>query len=431
MNTERTKTLRLLPALLVAAAVLVSCLKGPEYPGKPDTPPVPPQAQEGISTESFGWMGTGLPTVVLDTPDYTPITSKTVWQEGAFFAIFRPDGTLDCRGRLSIKGRGNSSWTQFPKKSYSLKLEEKSSVLGMPRHKRWCLLANWMDRTLIRNAVAFEIARRTALAWTPSGRFVELVLNGEHVGNYFLCEQVKIDENRVNIKEMAPDAVDGGYLMELDDWFDEAYKFRSPIHDVPWQFKDPDVVTQAQYDYMYNYVKAFEEALYDDARFAAREYTEYIDSESWADWWLVNELAQNGDVNFPKSVFLYKDAGGKLAAGPVWDFDWGTFIPQETYNYSCRGPKFYLNRICIEDRQFRALAKTRWMNYREDLARIPEYIDELSATLAASDRLNIVLWPISRTTNGDVDLSYPEAVARLKRAYIEKFNWIDEKIKTF
>lgn len=433
-----------LTLLLLGGLLAVSCLEVIEYPDKPkpeeppQNPPVPP-AEEGYSYtgESFSWIGTGLPTVVLDTPGAVAITSKTVWTEGASLTIYNPDGSVDCSGELSIKGRGNSSWTQFPKKSYALKLDSKTEVLGMPEHKRWCLLANWMDRTLIRNAVAFEISRRTGLAWTPSGRFVEVVLNGEHVGNYFLCEQVKVDKNRVNIKELAPGEVDGGYLMELDDWFDEEFKFHSPVHNVPWQFKDPDVVTQAQFDYMYNYVKEFEEALYDDARFAAGEYMDYIDSDSWADWWLVNELAQNGDVNFPKSVFLYKDAGGKLTAGPVWDFDWGTFIPvefnpsQDQINYSCRGPKFYLNRICREDPRFRAIAKTRWMNYREDLARIPEYIDALAATLVASDRINIALWPISRTTNQDVDLSYSEAVARLKQAYTEKFNWLDTNINNY
>ena len=381
-----------------------------------------------IVSEAFRGPRTGLPVVFADTPDAQPVVSKEEWINQVNLRIFNPDGSLSYEGTTGMKGRGNSTWTQFPKKPYALKLDVKAEILGMPKHKRWCLLANWMDRTLIRNAVAFEIARRTDLAWTPSGRFVELVLNGKHVGNYYLCEQVKVDKNRVNIADLAPDAVDGGYLMELDDWFDEAFKFRSPVHDVPWQFKDPDEITQAQFDFMYNYVKDFEEALYDDTRFAAREYTEYIDSGSWADWWLVNELAQNGDVNFPKSVYLHKDAGGKLVAGPVWDFDWGTFIPQESYNYSCRGPKFYLNRICIGDRQFRATAKTRWARYREALSSIPASIDSLAALLAASDALNIAMWPIDRETNGDQNLSHSAAVTRLKRAYQEKYNWLDNQI---
>ena len=387
-----------------------------------------------VMSNSIHGLNTGLPVVVLDTPDAAPIVSKEIWLEGATVTIYNPDGSIDFEGGLSVKGRGNSTWTQFPKKPYAMKLDSKSEILGMKKHKRWCLLANWMDRTLIRNAVAFEISRKTELAWTPSGKFVELILNGEHKGNYYLCEQVKVDENRVNITPLKKTSVEGGYLMEVDAWFDEVYKFRSPIHDVPWQFKDPDEVNDAQFAYMQNYVREFEESLYDDARFAARDYTNYIDCDSWVDWWLVNELAQNGDVNQPKSIYISKDVGGKLVAGPVWDFDWGTFIPVEfnpsveKINYSCRGPKFYLNRICIEDPQFRALAKEHWMRFRSALAEIPAYIDSLAATLVASDAINIAMWPIDRTTNQDVTLSFADAVARLKQAYTEKYQWLDNII---
>ena len=390
-----------------------------------------------VLSDSFRGPSTGLPVVFIDTPDAQPVTSKEVWMEGTAVRIFLADGTLDYDGTAQMKGRGNSTWTQVPKKPYALKLDAKAKILGMPKHKRWCLLANWMDRTLIRNAVAFEISRKTGLAWTPSGYFVELVLNGAHLGNYYLCEQPKVDKNRVNITELTSESVEGGYLMEVDAWFDEPFKFRSPLYDVPWQFKDPDEVTQEQYSYMYNYVSAFEASLMDDDRFAAREYRDYIDSDSWVDWWLVNELAQNGDVNQPKSIYISKDVGGKLVAGPVWDFDWGTFIPVEfnpsasEYNYSCRGPKFYLNRICREDSQFRSLAKQHWLRYREALSTIPDYIDKLAATLTESDAVNSRMWPIDRTTNQDVTLSFQAAVARLKRAYIEKYNWMDTTINTY
>lgn len=381
-----------------------------------------------VKSVSLNGINTGLPFVIIDTPDAMPITSKEDWMPSATMTILNPDLSVSYQGTLSIKGRGNSTWTQFPKKPYALKLDSKSEILGMKKHKRWCLLANWMDRTLIRNDVAFEISRRTELAWTPSGRFVELILNGKHLGNYYLCEQVKVDENRVNTD---------GFLMEVDAWFDEQFKFRTPIHDVPWQFKDPDEVTQEQFDYMYAYVDEFEKSIYDDARFATREYTNYIDCDSWVDWWLVNELAQNGDVNQPKSIYISKDLNGKLVLGPVWDFDWGTFIPvefnpnAESYNYYCRGPKFYLNRICKEDPQFRALAKEHWARFGAKLATIPEYIDKIAGTLEASDALNIAMWPIDRTTNQDVNLSYADAVARLKRAYIEKYEWMDNIIKTY
>ena len=377
-----------------------------------------------VANKSILGLDTGLPVVALDTPGAAPIVSKEVWMEGATMTIFNPDGTMDYEGTLSVKGRGNSTWTQFPKKPYALKLDSKSEILGMKKHKRWCLLANWMDRTLIRNDVAFEIARCTGLAWTPSGRFVELVLNGEHRGNYYLCEQVKVDKNRVNIAE------DGGFLMECDLWYDEAFKFKTEIHDVPWQFKDPDEVAQEQFDDMYNYVAEFERALFTETAFAAREYVNYIVPGSFVDWWIVNELAQNAEVNQPKSAYIYKDKDGKLTAGPVWDFDWGTFIPKEKYNYVSMGRKYYIYQM-FQDKEFRKLIKERWSWYKSALSGIPAYIDKVASTLVESDKINIEMWPINRTTNQDESLSYEEAVARLKQAYEGKLQWLDNNINTF
>ena len=130
-----------------------------------------------------------------------------------------------------MRGRGNSTWN-YPKNPYAFKLDDKAEILGMPKHKRWVLLANWMDRTLLRNRTSFQIAASTGLAWTPNGEFVEVILNGQHIGNYYLCEQVKIDENRLDINDPydAEDAYSGnpadyGYLLEADDSYDETWKF--------------------------------------------------------------------------------------------------------------------------------------------------------------------------------------------------------------
>ena len=92
----------------------------------------------------------------------------------------------------------------YPKKPYALKLDDKISILGKPAHKRWVLLANWMDRPLLRNRISLKVAEKTGLAWTPGSEFVEVVLNGVHLGNYLLCEQIKMDKNRVNISSLKP-----------------------------------------------------------------------------------------------------------------------------------------------------------------------------------------------------------------------------------
>ena len=129
----------------------------------------------------------------------------------------------------------------------------------MPKHKRWCLIANYMDRTLMRNRVAHYVASHTSLQWTPRTRFAEVWFNGEYLGNYLVVEQIKIDENRLNIDELTTDdnegdALTGGYLLEMDSYFDEMNKFRSSYSDMPVNIKSPDEsITAAQFRYIRTY----------------------------------------------------------------------------------------------------------------------------------------------------------------------------------
>lgn len=383
-----------------------------------------------IISYKYAIPATGLATVIIDTPGAKPISSKSVWTENISMIIVAEDGTVDYNGTIEMKGRGNSTWN-YPKKPYSVRLPERSEILGMPKHKRWCLMANWMDRTLIRNAVAFEISRCTELAWTPSGRFVELVFNGRHVGNYYLCEQIRIDKNRVAINEMSPEdtdpyAITGGYIFELDTNFDEQYRFTSSRGRFPWQFKHPGDLNADQYRYGVDYVNAMELALYDSRKFSAREFEQYLDLESMIDWFFVNELTMNEEIKHPKSVYFNKDLGGKLKAGPVWDFDWGTFMPSTTSTFQGKSQLYY-SRL-FKDKEFVSMLKQRWNMLKPGFETIPSYVEELSSRLQDSDRLNIALWPISQNVNGDEQLGYDAAVNRLISAYKAKLKWMDTQI---
>ena len=386
---------------------------------------------KSVYTVSVG--GTGLPTVIIDTPNGATVPPKTAdWLKGTYIKVLNADGSVCYEGvKDNIRGRGNSTWS-YPKKPYALKLDSKASILGMPKHKRWVLLANWMDRTLLRNRVAFRMAQATCMEWAPRGEFVEVVLNGKHVGNYYLCEQIKVDENRVNVAEMEEtdtegDAVTGGYLLELDVYYDEVNKFKSPIKNLPYMFKEPDedVLQEQQYNYMWHYVGTLEAALYDDTRFMTREYAQYIDVDTYIDWWLVHELAYNGEPNHPKSTYMHKDRMGKLKAGPVWDFDWGTFVPTST---SFRiAESLYYGRL-FQDPVFVQRVKERWGVLKPKFAEIPNFIDAEKQKLQKSDQLNIKMWPISSRTNGDETLTYDAAVERMKNAYQTRLQKIDALI---
>ena len=195
----------------------------------------------------------GLPRIVIETENHKAIKDREteipaklqIWGENA------PESEIM---ELTIKGRGNSTWNK-PKKPYTIKFEQKQNFLGMKKAKKWILLANYFDRTLIRNAVAYEIARRTNLEWTPEGKFADVFLNGKSLGNYFVCEKIQVDQNRLNIK-------DDSYLLEFDSHYDDEFKFKTKVKNFPINIKNPKYPTQTQLGYIQNYIDTVESILF-------------------------------------------------------------------------------------------------------------------------------------------------------------------------
>lgn len=392
-------------------------------------------------------VNTGLPVVFINTPGKKDIPVKTSpWLAETTIKIVNPDGTIDYEeSNLSIRQRGNLTAT-LPKKPYALKLSNSSKILGMNKHKRWCLLANWIDRTLLRNDIAFQISRQTQLAWTPTGKFVELILNGKHVGNYYLCEQVKVSKNRVNIKEMKNtdiegENVEGGYLLEVDVSYDETNKFRSTQKNLPYMIQSPeeDVLQSAQMTYITNYINTMESKLYANDWLEKRKYADMMDIGSFVDYWFVQELAMNSECRYPKSTYMYKDRGEKLKAGPVWDFDYETFYPSKINKFNAANndknmEHIYYERL-FEDPEFVSEVKSRWAAYKAGFDQIPAYIRKMAAYVKASNELDIALWPklpeygVPSTVNGDQNLSFDEAVERIISNYEAKVAWMDTQIK--
>ena len=384
---------------------------------------------------------TGLPVVRIQTPGNKSVTSKETWMEGASMRIENPDGTVDFEGTMSIRGRGNSTWN-YPKKPYAIKLDSKAKVLGMPKHKRWVLLANWKDRTLLRNDAAFWLSRQTGLPYTVRGQFVEVEFNGKHVGNYYLCEQIKIDKNRVDIVEMEPQETDpelitGGYLMELDTYFDEPRRFRSKYFNHPYQFKEPDEedLSDAAYNYMVNYIAELEKLMRDTQRVKDHEYEEYYDVDSAIWFMFINELATNTDFhNYwpsegPHSMYLYKARGGKLYTGPVWDFDFHGFLPSLSHQWAGADKALYYPAL-YKDERFRSRMLELWDSKKDTFRKLTAYIDEMAEHIRLSEEFNHALWPIPtyQNENGDEQMTFQQAVERIKQGFTQKLEWMDKHL---
>lgn len=407
------------------------------------------------------------------------------WPTNDHFTLYNADGTVDVeRALCGARLRGNST-QNFPKKPFALKFDEKVGPQGMPTDKRWELLANWMDRTMLRNAVAQDVAHRTAnaladgLGWNPHGVSVELIINGRHVGNYYLIEKVKIDADRINIKDCYEDVVDGGnanpsvadcgYLLEFDDAMDEVNCFRTG-RGLPVMFKDevPENGT------LFNAVKDKVESI--EANLEAGNYAaayEQLDINSVIDYFLVQELTFNNEYKHPKSVYMYIDGDGKLTAGPVWDFDWQTFIiPEqvrvyggvyeeqlrETNEWLYGGSKLaektgfwpwdeadYENDmpymwypLLFKDATFRSKVQERWATIYPALLGVTDEIDRLAGQNRVSDQFNFAMWPlvqIKRTStgfsaafNGDEEMSFDEAIRSMKKAYTDRLEWMNSQI---
>ena len=373
---------------------------------------------------------TSLPKVYITTPNGVGITSKEDWLKDGNIRIVDENGDEVLNASSSFKGRGNSTWT-YPKKPYAIKLDKKAEVLGMPKHKRWVLLANWKDRTLMRNAVAFEMAR-VCMDWTPRGRFVELYLNGIHQGNYYLCEQIKVDENRVNVDEIDEETPEsdltGGYLLEFDTYSNaEINYFYTKHRNLPVTIKEPDedVIVSWEHPafvYIKDYVNAVEET------FVAGNYEEIknmIDIQSYIDWYLVHELAGNPEPGHPKSCYMYKARNGKLYAGPVWDFDWGTFKPNVTGLF-LENTIWYI--YMFNNNEFKNTIKARWNELKPKFEDIEDFIREQAALIKESNEINIAKWPIGGTTNGDEEMSFDEAIERMITAYKGRIESVDSAI---
>lgn len=354
-----------------------------------------------------------LPVMFLDTEDGKGINNKEYWKD-ADFKIYTPEGHTS-KYEVSIRGRGNSTWS-FPKKPFNIKFEDgqTASLLGMPESSRWCMLANWRDRTNIRNAIALEISRLTSMEWTPQGVFVDLVLDDDWYGNFFLTERV--EPGKLNIRN-------SGFMIFIDMHYDKTYRFTSKVKKLPVNIiTDSDVALDAKrFAEIRQTVDKVEAALYRNEG----DWRTLIDIQSFCDWFLVQEVTGCNEPTHPYGVYMYSKGDGVLRAGPCWDFDFHTFRPDLTGLIN--GKAVWFDSL-LSKLEFRAALKARWAAIKPALEeRIPDYIDQTADYIRDSETIDHQLWPIKHNNrNGDEFLTFDEAVQRLKLSFLQRVAFLDD-----
>jgi len=325
---------------------------------------------------------------------------------------------------IEIKTRGNSTWA-FDKKPYQIKFDKKQDLFGMGAAKKWILLANYVDGTMVRNKVIFDLGEKIGMPYTCQSVFVDLYMDGEYLGVYQLCEKVEIGDNRVPLEN------DYGVIIEMDanrrvDAVDDIH-FVSYLTDKCFVYKeyvtdfeekdDPEVVEKT-FNIMnyieFEVIEPLEEELYNGGD--NWELVEsLIDVDSFIHFYFINEFAMQCDATFSSTYFYTEGPGDKLHCGPLWDYDRSFGIYEGGGYEQDTGADFLKNIIDCTDAQ-----RVEWFKmlfqYPEFVERVNEIydetiseafdaetinksIDEYEAYLRPSLRMNHVKWVVFHTIN--------------------------------
>ena len=386
---------------------------------------------------------TNLPTVVINTEGSQEIVSKEEELSSTVYIISEEGTNLLATTETGVRGRGNASWDQFPKKPYRLKFKSKQSPLGAPASaKKWTLISNYSDKSLMRNILAFEASRRIGQAYTPYCHPVDVIVNGEYRGCYQLCDQVEAAEGRVPAKD--------GYLIEIDAYaWKEVSAFWS-WRGTPVTIKHPDEddITDSQRQHIESFFNQMETAaLGEDFTDPEKGYRKYLDLESFLRNLLVGDFCGNTDLLW--SVYMYKDAtDGKLYAGPTWDHDLSFDNDYRSYPVNANNDFIFLfvpspasdavrditRRIVKEDPEAKNLLAQYWNQALEvgDLKTLPEYLDQTYVLLQESQELNFKRWDILDSQvhmNFQALGTYEAEVNFLKNCLKERLVKFDEYVK--
>lgn len=377
-----------------------------------------------IKVEILPELKAGVPHLYINTENGAPVDSK----ENYVKATLRIDGAgvyEDYEGNTSIKGRGNSTW-YYSKKPYRLKLDAMAPLLGLSPEKDWILLANYLDGSLMLNAVALKTGRLLDMPYTNHIIPVDVTLNGTYLGNYMFTEQKEVEDNRINVG-------DGGVLLEMDILYDENWKFMSDIYSlsVMIQYPDLDKSPKDEADSQFAKIKSdFEtfEQLIGDATFPNNNYLDYLDAHALVTYLLVYDFTRNGEINHPKSIYLFKYKEGKYMMGPIWDFDWA-FGYDGKGNYfnvlslplfetgSIKGAVFF--RKFLQDPKIRSLYRKEWNRFKtKKLPQLFTYIDDYAEIIKDSYKRDYEKW---KRGTGDLDLDVQNLHTYLnaRAAYID------------
>ena len=413
-----------------------------------------------------------LPIIIIETYGQTVQYSRNPEYKQSSVVVVGPDdtsgrasinGPCDFSGRSGFRVRGRSSSFLWPKMQYALEIwdqydDDKSvSILGFPQESDWILLGPYSDKTLMRTALPYQWSNEIG-RYAVRTQFVEMFLDTndrylsyhDYLGVYVFMEKIKRDENRVDIKELAPahndePEITGGYILRKD-WAESPHF--NTVTGMKLEYREPktEEITEPQKEYIKGYIDGFETVLYGrEFKNPVDGYVKYIDVDSFIDHHLMTEMPKNGD-GYYHSTFMFKDRGGKLELGPIWDYNLsmgnfgsgvlsspiGWYYPVRNEN----GTHKWFIRL-FEDLEFRIKTADRWFDLRENIfsnSKLLADIDRYALLLDEAQLRNFERWD---TLGRQIDYNppgwrdrdtYQKEVDWLKTWLEDRLAWMDQAI---
>ncbi len=413
-----------------------------------------------------------LPIVVLNTNNIEIPDEPKI--HATMGIIFNGDGNINSisdpfnefYGEIGIERRGSSS-NGFPMKSYGLETwgpdstNYNASIFDFPSDNDWILYAPYTDKSLIRNVLTYHVGNEMG-NYSPRTKLCEVILNNEYIGVYVFMERIKINPGRVNIDPILPrdtleNELTGGYIVKIDKttaggvvaWTSPHPASSPSTNSISYQLHDPEIteIQPAQLAYIQDYITAWEDTLA-GANFTdpINGFRKFIDVQSFIDFMLVNELTKNVD-GYRISTFLHKQRyseGGKLVAGPLWDFNLGLGNANYCYGGDTTGWEIDFNNYCaggldnpfwwkrmLEDSAYADQVNCRWFSLRNGVLSdeyLMNYIDSLASVLEVPASRNYNKWPILGTyvwPNNFIGQTYQEEIDYMKTWILGRLTWMD------
>jgi len=361
------------------------------------------------------------------------LASKNHWIE----KVVSTDKSKKTPGSVTLKGRGNTTWDFSPKKSFTIVFEKSTYMLNLGKNKRWNLISNSQDKSLLKNEVFLEMARNLGIEYEPNVQQVTLYVNGDYQGVYLLTDKVSVDKNRVNLKKGDYFVNWGGsnalqpLFYESSTWFDDGSDYREPYANLEWPEDASDSKKEEARQLVQHFISALENPE-DDT------YTEICDLDSMVKYYWVQEISMNYDAAFRSTYSYYRKDTGKFYMGPVWDMDLSIGLNGEKVVSDFTDPESFKIRYMswyrplFEREDFRKAVVEAYFTggVREEMFATLKRFKEKGADMAIDGDLNYrkwrADWPALEIRYGD---SYEERVSGYYEFFKARVEWIDAEMQ--